>query len=58
MDLYSLFATVMLIKEKNLKKFGLVKKTKFSKLSSEDNIWKENLQEKFKNTADSQAYFF
>ena len=32
--------------------------TIFPKLSKEDNIWKENLQEKFKNTADSQAYFF
>ena len=32
--------------------------TIFPKLSKEDNIWKENLEEKFKNTADSQAYFF
>ena len=31
--------------------------TIFPKLSKEDNIWKENLEEKFKNTADSQAYF-
>jgi hypothetical protein len=45
-------------KRKEFEKIWLSKKTKFSKLSSEDNIWKENLQEKFKNTADSQAYFF
>ena len=45
-------------KRKEFEKIWLNKKTKFSKLSSEDNIWKENLQEKFKNTADSQAYFF
>ena len=32
--------------------------TIFSKLSKEDNIWKENLEEKFKRTANSQAYFF
>ena len=32
--------------------------TIFPKLSKEDNIWKENLEDKFKNTADSQAYFF
>ena len=32
--------------------------TIFPKLSKEDNIWKENLEEKFKNTADSQVYFF
>ena len=32
--------------------------TIFPKLSKKDNIWKENLEEKFKNTADSQAYFF
>ena len=32
--------------------------TIFPKLSKEDNIWKEKLEEKFKNTADSQAYFF
>ena len=32
--------------------------TIFPKLSKQDNIWKENLEEKFKNTADSQAYFF
>lgn len=45
-------------KRKEFEKIWLSKKTKFSKLSSKDNIWKENLQEKFKNTADSQAYFF
>ena len=32
--------------------------TIFPKLSKKDNIWKENLKDKFKNTADSQAYFF
>ena len=32
--------------------------TIFPKLSKKDNIWKENLEEKFNNTADSQAYFF
>ena len=32
--------------------------TIFPKLSKENNTWKENLEEKFKNTADSQAYFF
>ena len=32
--------------------------TIFPKLSKEDNIWKENLEDKFMNTADSQAYFF
>ena len=32
--------------------------TIFPKLSKEDNIWKENLEEKFKRTANSQAYFF
>ncbi|WP_454949188.1 hypothetical protein [Capnocytophaga leadbetteri] len=32
--------------------------TIFPKLSKKDNIWKENLEEKFKNTADSEAYFF
>ena len=32
--------------------------TIFPKLSKEDNIWKENLEEKFKNTTDSEAYFF
>ena len=32
--------------------------TIFPKLSKKDNIWKENLEDKFKNTADSQAYFF
>ena len=32
--------------------------TIFPKLSKEDNIQKENLEDKFKNTADSQAYFF
>ena len=32
--------------------------TIFPKLSRKDNIWKENLKDKFKNTANSQAYFF
>jgi len=32
--------------------------TIFPKLSKKDNIWKENLEEKFKNTTDSEAYFF
>ena len=32
-------------------------KTMFSKLSLDDLEWKKNLEEKFKNTADSQAYF-
>ena len=32
--------------------------TIFPNLSKKDNIWKENLEEKFKNTADSEAYFF
>ena len=32
--------------------------TIFPKLSNKDNIWKENLEEKFKNTTDSEAYFF
>lgn len=32
--------------------------TIFPKLSKEDDIWKENLKEKFRNTADSEAYFF
>lgn len=32
--------------------------TIFPKLSKKDNIWKENLEEKFKRTANSQAYFF
>ena len=32
-------------------------KTMFSKLSLDDLGWKKNLEEKFKNTADSQAYF-
>lgn len=31
--------------------------TIFPKLSKKDNIWKENLEEKFKNTTDSEAYF-
>lgn len=32
--------------------------TIFPKLSKEDDIWKENLKGKFRNTADSKAYFF
>jgi len=38
----------------------LSKKTIFSELSLDKNNykWKENLEEKFKNTTDSQAYFF
>ena len=32
--------------------------TIFTKLSKKDNIWKENLKEKFRNTANSKAYFF
>lgn len=32
--------------------------TIFPKLSKKDNIWKENLKEKFRNTADSKANFF
>ena len=44
----------------SFEKVWLFKKTIFSELSLDKNNykWKENLEEKFKNTADSQAYFF
>ena len=44
----------------SFEKVWLSKKTIFSELSLDKNNykWKENLEEKFKNTADSQAYFF
>lgn len=32
--------------------------TIFSKLSKEDNIWKENLKSKFEETSNAQAHFF
>jgi hypothetical protein len=45
-------------KRKEFEKIWLSKKTKFSKLSSEDNIWKENLKSKFEETSNAQAHFF
>nr|WP_315006422.1 hypothetical protein [uncultured Capnocytophaga sp.] len=42
----------------NFENTWLNDKTIFSDLSSDDLKWKNNLKEKFKNTADSQAYFF
>ena len=44
----------------SFEKVWLSKKTIFSELSLDKNNykWKENLEEKFKNTTDSQAYFF
>ena len=41
----------------NFENTWLNDKTMFSKLSLDDLGWKKNLEEKFKNTADSQAYF-
>lgn len=41
----------------NFESIWLNDKTIFSDLSSEDLKWKNNLKEKFENTADSQAYF-
>ena len=44
----------------SFEKVWLFKKTIFSELSLDKNNykWKENLEEKFRNTADSKAYFF
>ena len=44
----------------SFEKVWLLKKTIFSELSLDKNNykWKENLEEKFRNTADSKAYFF
>ena len=42
----------------NFENTWLNDKTIFSDLSSDDLKWKNNLKEKFENTADSQAYFF
>lgn len=44
----------------SFEKVWLFKKTIFSELSLDKNNykWKENLEEKFRNTADSEAYFF
>ena len=41
----------------NFENTWLNDKTIFSDLSSDDLKWKNNLKEKFENTADSQAYF-